>query len=100
MIMMQPIRQGDVLLLPTETIEGTRLPHLTLAEGEVTGHRHRITIGQAELYEQNGTRFLKVASETATLTHEEHHPIQIPQGNWAIKIQREYEPEGWRYVAD
>jgi hypothetical protein len=97
---MQPIRQGDVLLLPTESITGSKLPHLTLAEGEVTGHSHRITIGQAELYERSGTLYLKVISDSATLTHEEHHPIQIPQGNWVIKIQREYEPQGWRYVAD
>jgi hypothetical protein len=48
---MQPIRQGDVILLPTQTLEGQLLPHLTLAEGEVTGHKHRISDGQAELYE-------------------------------------------------
>lgn len=105
---MQPIRQGDVILLsikPTDSIAaveniGTRLPHLTLAEGEVTGHSHRISEGQAELYEKDGTLYLRVLSETATLTHEEHKAIQIPQGSWMVRIQREYEPEGWRYVAD
>ncbi|MFB2881393.1 hypothetical protein [Floridanema aerugineum] len=39
-------------------------------------------------------------SPTALLTHEEHKQIAIPQGDWVIRIQREYEPEGWRYVAD
>jgi hypothetical protein len=97
---MQPIRQGDVILIPTESIEGEQLPHLTLAEGEVTGHRHRISEGEAELYERNGTLYLKVLSPTALLTHEEHNQIAIPQGDWMIRIQREYEPEGWRYVAD
>ncbi|MBE9229807.1 hypothetical protein IQ264_30855 [Phormidium sp. LEGE 05292] len=97
---MQPIRQGDVILIPTQSIEGEQLPHLTLAEGEVTGHRHRISEGEAELYERNGTLYLKVLSPTALLTHEEHKQIAIPQGNWTIRIQREYEPEGWRYVAD
>ncbi|HEY9829285.1 MAG TPA: hypothetical protein V6D26_01815 [Stenomitos sp.] len=105
---MQPIRQGDVILLsikPTDSIAavedlGKRLPHLTLAEGEVTGHSHRISEGQAELYEKDGTLYLRVLSETATLTHEEHKAIQIPQGSWMVRIQREYEPEGWRYVAD
>ena len=39
---MQPLRQGDVLLIPaSKTVKDTKLPHLTLAEGEVTGHRHR-----------------------------------------------------------
>jgi hypothetical protein len=97
---MQPIRQGDVILLPVEQVEGKNLSHLTLAEGEVTGHRHRISQGQAQLYENEGILYLRVLSDMATLTHEEHHALQIPQGNWMIRIQREYEPQGWRYVAD
>lgn len=98
---MQPLRQGDVILIPaSETVTGAKLAHLTLAEGEVTGHRHRITQGTAELYERNGTLYLKVLSPTALLTHEEHQPIAVSKGDWIVRIQREYEPEGWRYVAD
>ncbi|NEQ87702.1 MAG: hypothetical protein F6K26_49255 [Moorea sp. SIO2I5] len=97
---MQPIRQGDVILLPVEQINGQQLPHLTLAEGEVTGHSHRISDGVAQLYEKNGILYLQVLSETATLTHEDHQPIELPQGSWMVRIQREYEPQGWRYVAD
>ncbi|KAM3094311.1 hypothetical protein ACKFKF_27680 [Phormidesmis sp. 146-12] len=97
---MQPIRQGDVILLPTQQIQGKKLPHLTLAEGEVTGHRHRISDGKAILFEQDSVLYLRIDSETATLTHEEHQPVHIPQGSWMVRIQREYEPEGWRYVAD
>ncbi|MDJ0735282.1 MAG: hypothetical protein QNJ47_14705 [Nostocaceae cyanobacterium] len=100
---MQPIRQGDVILLPMQQVIAAAskpLPHLTLAEGEVTGHKHRISDGQAQLYEKDGTLYLKVLSQTATLTHEEHKAVQIPQGSWMVRIQREYEPEGWRYVAD
>lgn len=97
---MQPIRQGDVILLPVEQIEGQNLSHLTLAEGEVTGHKHRISEGQAQLYEKEGILYLRVLSDTATLSHEEHHALQIPQGSWMVRIQREYEPRGWRYVAD
>ncbi|WP_017721029.1 hypothetical protein [Kamptonema formosum] len=97
---MQPIRQGDVILLPVEQTEGQKLPHLTLAEGEVTGHKHRISEGAAELYEKNGTLYLKVVSETAILSHEDHQAIAIPQGSWMVRIQREYEPKGWRLVKD
>ncbi|MEH2014079.1 hypothetical protein [Nostoc sp.] len=43
---------------------------------------------------------MRVFSESALLAHEEHKAISIPQGDWMVKIQREYEPEGWRYVAD
>lgn len=95
------LRQGDVLLVPCERIDaGKKLDHLTLALGEVTGHSHRISEGVASLYEQNGILYLRVDSESAALTHEEHHQIDIPKGDWAVRIQREYEPEGWRYVAD
>ncbi len=97
---MLPIRQGDVILQPAQQTTGKKLPHLTLAEGEVTGHSHRISDGKAELYEKDGTLYLRVLSPTATLTHEEHKAIAIPQGNWMVRIQREYQPEGWRYVAD
>ena len=102
---MQPIRQGDVILLPMQPGQssrdfGEKLRHLTLAEGEVTGHRHRISNGNAELYEKEGVLYLRVLSEQATLTHEEHKSVQIPQGAWMVQIQREYEPKGWRYVAD
>ena len=97
---MLPIRQGDVILKVVDRIQGQKLTHLTLAEGEVTGHSHRIADGQAELYEKDGTLYLKVLSQTATLVHEEHKAVDIPQGNWMVRIQREYEPEGWRYVAD
>jgi hypothetical protein len=99
--MNQIIRQGDVLIIPSDTsITGSKLTHLTLAEGEVTGHRHRISDGEAELYERDGVLFLKVLSPSAILTHEEHAQVTIPQGNWEIRIQREYAPDGWRYVAD
>lgn len=97
---MQPIRQGDVILVPVQPIKGQKLPHLILAEGEVTGHKHRIMEGQAELYETDGTFYLSVLSSEAVLVHEEHKAISIPQGTWMIRIQREYEPQGWRYVAD
>lgn len=109
--MQKPLRQGDVILqaiAPLSALDQPtlrrKLPHLILAEGEVTGHRHRISEGKAELYEENGTLYLRVLSETAILSHEEHAPVAVPQGDWLVRIQREYDPEahlrGWRYVAD
>lgn len=97
---MQPIRQGDVLLIPSTAVEGNKQDHLVLALGEATGHKHQISNGQAELYERDGTLYLRVISEFATLSHEEHHALQIPQGDWVVRIQREYEPWGWRRVTD
>ena len=88
------IRQGDVLLIPIHNtkISGKKLFHLRLAEGEVTGHSHRISNGQAELYQRDGVLYLRVISPQATLKHEEHRALEIPHGNWMIRIQREYQP--------
>ena len=86
-----PIRQDDVILNPVKQVVGKKLSHLTLAEGEVTGYRHRITSGEAELYENNGTLYLKVFSNSAILTHEKNEKITIPKGSWIVKIQREYQ---------
>lgn len=97
---MKPYRQGDVILVPVKQAEGQKLRHLTLAVGEVTGHKHRISEGDAQLYAEDTDLYLTVFSETAALVHEEHRSISVPQGNWRVQIQREYEPEGWRYVAD
>lgn len=97
---MKPIRQGDVILIPVEQAEGEKLNHLTLAEGEVTGHKHRISEGDAQLYTDDSQLYLSVFSDKVVLSHEEHDSVYISQGNWIVKIQREYEPEGWRYVAD
>lgn len=96
----KPIRQGDVLLKATNSVKGERIPHLVLAKGEATGHKHQITEGVAELYQDASTLYLRVMSETAILGHEEHSPVKIPKGDWAIRIQREYEPQGWRPVMD
>lgn len=96
---MKPIRQGDVILIPVQQVEGEKLSHLTLAEGEVTGHKHRISQGEAQLYTDDSQLYLSIFSPKAVLSHEEHDSVRISQGNWIVRIQREYEPEGWRYVA-
>ena len=93
-------RHGDVLLKIVDKSKGKKLKHLILAEGEVTGHLHQITKGDAELYDDNGTLYLHVDSDNAELTHEEHKTIILPKGDYEITIQREYTPEGWQHVAD
>jgi hypothetical protein len=98
----QPIRQGDVLLSPIAIklsfLNTHKLSHRTLAEGEVTGHSHRITKGNADLFQKDDILYLKVLSETALLTHEEHAAIEIPHGTWMVRIQREYQPGEFEYV--
>lgn len=95
-------RQGDVLIRPSKIVEGEEQKNLVLAEGEVTGHAHRITQGKAQLFKTiTGLMFLKVISES-TLSHEEHEDILLPKGDYEIKIQREWDwfSEEVRNVAD
>lgn len=83
-------QQGDVILVKGD-IKGKRLNHLTLAFGEHTGHHHTITKGDAELYEDNGTLYLRVLSDKASLTHQEHQTLTIPKGDFIVKRVREYD---------
>ena len=84
-------QQGDVIIIKVSEVKGKKLNHLTLAKGEATGHHHTITQGDAELYEYEGTMFLRVNSEKAVLTHQEHDTIVIPKGDYQINIVREYD---------
>lgn len=96
------IQQGDVLIVKVDKVLGKKLKHLTLAEGEVTGHSHKITKGEATLCEENGVLYLHVESEKAVLTHEEHKTVEIPKGDYKIGIVQEYDhfAEEARNVAD
>lgn len=50
----------------------------TLAEGEVTGHSHRVSVVVME--REDGVREFDGAT---TVTHEEHKPIKLPNKQWA-----------------
>ena len=92
-------RHGDVIIKKINGIQGEKLNHLILAEGEVTGHKHEITEGDAELYQNGDVLYLRVHSKNAKLTHPEHAPITLPKNDYEISIQKEYEPNGWRKVS-
>lgn len=116
--MKAPYRQGDILLVPVDSIpEGlSEVPRekgrIVLAEGEETGHLHAIDAPEAtflaEDLESIEGRFLVVEAESATaeaagveLTHPEHGTIQVAPRNYEIRRQREYsEAGGIQVVAD
>lgn len=84
-------QQGDVLIEKVFEIKGKKLNHLILAKGEITGHYHQITTGEAELYEHEGTLFLRVISDNAIVTHQEHNIITLPKGDYKIRRVREFD---------
>jgi len=82
-------QQGDVLIQAVSEVKGKKLNHKTLAQGEATGHHHTITEGDAELYEHEGTMYLRVNSEEAVVTHEEHKAVTLPKGDYIVRRVRE-----------
>lgn len=92
------LRQGDVLLVPTDDdlpAEARSLPRtggrVVLAEGEATGHAHAIRGAGASLLADGDARWLRVTAPV-TLDHEEHAAIPVGPGLYRVVIQREYVP--------
>jgi hypothetical protein len=98
------IRQGDVYLIPVESIPDSAKPvareggRVILAHGEVTGHAHAITAPSAVLLAVPGKtaevvdRFLRLRSK-ATLRHEEHGHIEVPAGCYRVVVHEEWSDE-------
>jgi len=94
------IVQGDVFIHPSKIPpQAKKLDHHILAEGEVTGHAHKIGLEflkYASLFEHNKTLFLKVEGLSGiggiSIVHEEHKPVIVPEGEWKVGIVREYDP--------
>ena len=94
-------RQGDLLIVKVPGIPAEAVPKKSkvLAEGEVTGHFHKLDSG--EVYEKNGTLYFKVdKNSTTALEHPEHKTLNFDPGAYKVIRQREYAPEGWRFVND
>jgi hypothetical protein len=96
-------RQGDVFLVAVARLPTTgrvERRHV-LAEGEVTGHAHRLgDPASGQVFSVNGELFLEVTAENATIVHEEHGPLTLPRGGYAVRIQREYSPQEIRRGLD
>ena len=91
---MKAYRQGDVVITVHNIPKDAKRTQTTvLAEGEATGHAHRIMQGKAMLYMQAslGLMYLRVLSDRATIGHEEHEDMILPRGEYHIHIQREYD---------
>lgn len=102
--MTQLYRHGDVFLQAVATPNSRSLRptgHLILALGEVTGHSHRLSVGDvAVLYAASGSDQYLHVHQPATLIHEEHAAINLPQGWYRVWQQREYTPGSYRTVLD
>lgn len=124
------VRQGDVLIIPIDTVADKHLAEIdtegegkriVLAHGEATGHAHAIYPDldrQARIAESdtsppcvyklaNPTQFSKLPARLlriktrALLRHEEHSPISLPPGDYLVIQQHEGDEIGnLRKVSD
>lgn len=106
---MKYYHHGDVLLIATTEIEGSKMEvknnHNILALGEITGHAHVIDAKKTTLFKnEDGIMFLQVDSPV-DLRHLNiktfgeipaneypHAPIKIDPGNYEIRIVKQYDP--------
>jgi hypothetical protein len=88
-------RQGDIYIESVAAVPSTAVQRAdgVLAEGEVTGHRHRIDdFRHAFVYEDAGQLYVDVISDRAQLIHDEHGPIELARGVYRVWRQREFDP--------
>lgn len=96
-------RQGDVFICEINEIpsEAIRQTHLVLADGEFTGHQHRVEdFRSAVLYEGQNELFLDVLAERTDVVHQEHGTVSLCRGKYRVWRQREYDPLQRRQFVD
>lgn len=101
-------RQGDIYFVKLDgeaPSEGAApVKSGVIAKGETTGHAHRLAPSSmtqgALLYLVGRSMFLRTAEAGATIVHDEHGPIALPAGSYAVVPQREFDGLGWRQVLD
>ena len=105
---MKQIRQGDVLLesVDIDMPDGLKpKKEVILAEGELTGHAHRLKAAEVYEWEIDGQKYVRVINETGELSHEDHDPTPVkvvePDTTYRVIPQREWDLENqWRKVVD
>lgn len=94
-------QQGDVLLKTTDIPKKAKqVQDPVLVRSAVTGHTHSVSL-QAEVFEYEGKKYIK-AKKTFALTHQEHHTLKVPPGEYWVDAVQEYDhfAEEARAVAD
>lgn len=96
-------RHGDVVIVRDDGAKGDgKKLGAVLAEGEATGHAHRIAKGKADVQAVANSvaqRLVNVA-QAAVVDHEEHTAQKLPKGTYRSGIQAQWTPEGLRRVLD
>ena len=105
---MKQVRQGDVLLAAVDMEppkDARKQREVILADGELTGHAHRLSAPEVLEWEVEGQRYVRVSGGPGVLSHEDHDPTPVPVlepgATYRVIPQREYSLEGqWQKVVD
>lgn len=103
--------QGDIYIsrtkmkVPKDAVEIAPEGETLIITHSETGHHHVMEKSEAKLFKlPDSLTSLLVVSETTALKHlrdyDTHEPIQFEKGNYIVRRQREYTPEGFRKVED
>ena len=93
-------RHGDLLIRQVKKISlsAKRLDTNIIAEGEVTGHNHKL-YGSHQVYGTHSSQNWRIivptyfqAKEEISLKHQEHNTLKISKGLYEILHEREYDP--------
>jgi hypothetical protein len=101
-------RQGDIFFVKLDEEmdpeKGASVKSGVIAKGETTGHAHRLSQSSiaagALLFLMGRSMFLRTPEAGATIVHDEHGPIALPAGSYAVVPQREFDGLRWRQVLD
>lgn len=102
---MNYFQQGDVLIKPFDELptwrkedlaqrEKKELSELIVAEGENTGHAHKITgkiINFVPKHSRRTETIVFELLEDAVISHEEHNSFTMPAGTYYIEQVREWD---------
>ena len=88
-------RQGDILFVPVKQVPDnlTTKENGVIAEGEVTGHHHRLeNLKKAAVLMAGLQMFVRVfGKEGVNVVHEEHGTTHLPQGDYEVHHAQEHD---------
>ena len=101
-------RQGDIYFVKLDeeinSADAAPVKSGIIAKGETTGHEHRVSpssIAAGALLSLIGRSMFHRSPEAGTtIVHNEHGPIQLPAGAYAVVPQQEFDGLRWRQVLD
>ena len=107
--------QGDFIIIRIDEIPGD-VEKLEAENGQYviahseTGHNHVMVMDRVEAYRPKNTQdndlydLFLIVKDPAEIQHlrsfDTHEALLVPPGNYHIRRQREYVPEGFRRAAD